>query len=283
MPDGTQPDLHLSNELQNYYAVYSEDRRLTAGAGLVEAARTREIIGRWLKPPPTVVFDVGGGPGAYALWLAREGYDVHLIDPVSLHIEHALRASAGQTEHLLASVAIGDARHLEYRNGVADAVLLLGPLYHLTRRTDRMLALREARRVLVDGGLVIAAAISRFASTLDGIWRDLLADPEFEKIVVRDLDDGQHRNSTNNRSYFTTAFFHHPDELRAEVEDAGFQLEAILAVEGPGWLLHDLDAFWADKNRRFRLLEALRRIEDEPSLLGASAHLLAVGRKPASL
>ena len=83
------------------------------------------------------------------------------------------------------SATLGDARKLAFPDRSADAVLLLGPLYHLTERADRLAALREARRVLRPGGVVFAAAISRFASLLDGLARDLLDDPDFRPIRDR--------------------------------------------------------------------------------------------------
>jgi SAM-dependent methyltransferase len=161
-----------------------------------------------------------------------------------------------------------------------DAVMLLGPLYHLTERADRVAALREARRVARPGGLVVVAAISRFASLMDGLMRGLLADPDFARIVDADLRDGQHRNPTTKSEYFTTAFFHRPDELRAEIADAGWRLDSLLAVEGPAAY-----ANLARTNRRReppsleRSLALIERIEAEPSLLGASPHWLAVGRR----
>ena len=156
---------------------------------------------------------------------------------------------------------------------------MLGPLYHLTRREERLAALREAGRVLCDNGVLLAAGISRFASTLDGLRSGLLDDPRFVRIVSRDMADGQHRNPTDDPRYFTTAFFHHPDELRAEVTEAGFVLEALIGIEGPGWLLQDFERWWEDPQRRARLLAAIRSVETEPSLLGASAHMMAVGRR----
>jgi hypothetical protein len=126
---------------------------------------------------------------------------------------------------------------------------------------------------------VLATVVSRFASAFDGLWRGFLDDPVFQSIVRQDLINGQHRNPTNHPRYFTTTYFHHPAELRMELEDASLKHEATLAIEGPGWLLPDFDSHWNDGDRRERLLDIIRSIEAEPSLLGASSHLMAVGRR----
>jgi hypothetical protein len=127
--------------------------------------------------------------------------------------------------------------------------------------------------------VVLAAAISRFASTLDGLRLGLFDDPAFARIAERDLEDGQHRNPTDDPRYFTTAYFHRPEELKAEAEEAGLAHEATLGVEGPGWLLHDFERWWGDEARRGRLLAVAQALEAEPSAVGVSAHLLAVARK----
>jgi SAM-dependent methyltransferase len=158
-----------------------------------------------------------------------------------------------------------------------DVVLMLGPLYHLTERDDRVRALAEARRVVRPGGLVASAAISRFASLLDGLNHRFLDDPRFAAIVERDLATGQHRNPDAHEGWFTTAYFHLPSELPAELADAGLRLEALLGLEGPGWLFPDLiedDSAWET------LMHAARAVEEEPALLGISAHLLAVAFRP---
>jgi SAM-dependent methyltransferase len=159
-------------------------------------------------------------------------------------------------------------------------VLLLGPLYHLTHRQDRIAALAEARRVLIPGGLLLSAYISRFASACDGIQDGMLRDAAFAAIVHQDLSDGIHQNPTNRPDWFTTAYFHRPDEIEAEIGEAGLVFELLLAVEGPGWVSEDLDAWLNDDAEREQLLSVLRRMESEPSLLGASAHLVSVARRP---
>jgi hypothetical protein len=155
----------------------------------------------------------------------------------------------------------------------------MGPLYHLTAAADRAAALHEAFRVLTSGGTVVVAAISRYASALDGLRRRLTADPRFVAIRNRDLVDGQHRNSTENNDYFTTAYFHHPDGLRSELEAAGFEDVRVVGVEGPGWLLQDFDARWKDDALRKDLVDTARILESEPAIVGVSAHFLGLGRK----
>jgi hypothetical protein len=128
-------------------------------------------------------------------------------------------------------------------------------------------------------GLLFAAAISRVASALDGLTRDLFADPVFWPIVQQDLDEGIHENPKENMDYFTTAYFHRPEDLRSEVTAAGFSKVSVLGVEGPGWLLADFDARWRDTRRREDLLRTARVLESEPSIQAVSAHLIAVGRR----
>jgi SAM-dependent methyltransferase len=265
-------------EMAAHYESGIEENRLSTW-GRLEFIRTMEILRRHLPAPPATIADAGGGPGAYAWPLAGDGYAVHLLDPMGLHIEQARAARPVTGIAELASAQVGDARHLPWADGAIDVVLLLGPLYHLTEPEDRLAALSEARRVLRSGGLLVAAAISRFASTYDGLVRGFIAEPEFRSIVERDVCEGQHRNPERHPDWFTTAYFHHPNELASEIRQGGFDIDALLAVEGPAGWLSNLDWWLAEESRRTALLTAIRRVESDPSLLGASPHLLAVAHK----
>jgi SAM-dependent methyltransferase len=268
-----------SEVAQHYVSGYEATRLFGSAQGQLERLRSQEIIGCRLPALPARVLDVGGAGGAYSLWLLDQGYEVHLIDALPLHVELAERSLNGHPNHRLASARVGDARRLEEPDCSADAVLLMGPLYHLTGRDDRLQSLREAHRVLRSGGMLFATAISRFASLLDGLSRNLIDDPVFCEILKTDLETGQHGNPTYHPDYFTTAFFHRPDELADEVREAGFTLESLIAVEGPAWLLANLEERLKETEKRNQLLELLRSVESDPSLIGMSAHLLAVARK----
>jgi SAM-dependent methyltransferase len=269
----------LDPVISDYYERAPEEARLKQGPFQLEEVRTRELIQRFALPPPGVVVDIGGAAGAYALWLAEAGYSVHLLDRVPRLVAEAERRSAAAARPLR-SCRVGDARALDVPTETADVVLLLGPLYHLTDPGDRARALQEAARVLKPGGRLFAAAISRWASAFDGLARDLIPDPRFARIVEQDLRNGQHRNPTERLDYFTTAYFHHPEELAAEVRATGLAVEGVYGLEGPGWILPDVAERMADAERRETLLRVARMLETEPLIVGSSAHLLAVAQRP---
>jgi SAM-dependent methyltransferase len=266
-------------QVADHYDSGYEADRLHKGTGNLDRERSRELLKRFLPLAPATILDIGGGPGGHACWLAQQGYEVHLIDITPLHVQLAREASQRQPEAPLASVSVGDACSLSWNAKTADVVLLFGPLYHLTDEKDRLAALQEAHRVLKSGGILLAVGISRFASMFDGLRQGFLKDPHFAEIVTQDLKDGQHRNPTHHPEYFTDAFFHHPDELRQEVAQAGFVVRGIYSVEGPCWLLRDFEERWNNPEYQERLLLIARTLETESSLLGASAHLMAVAEK----
>ena len=257
-----------------HYQAIREEERITAGLGQLELVRTQEILRRHLPPPPARILDIGGATGVHAAWLAEDGYNVHVVDIAPRHVEMVKRTLSS----LGVTAEVGDARALGSSDHTFDVALLFGPLYHLTERDDRIVALRESMRVVRPGGIVAVAAISRFASLFDGLVRGFLFDRGFRPIVERDLQDGQHRNPEGHPHWFTTAYFHHPDELRDEIEGAGLDVLDLVGVEGlAGWLAH-LGDQWDTVDGREAILYAAQAVESEPSLLGLSAHLLAVGQ-----
>ena len=234
------------------------------GQPRLELVRTLELLERFMPPAPADVLDVGGGPGVYAAALTDRGYRVRLVDAMAEHVEQARRDGRFEAD-------VGDARQLDAADELYDAVLLMGPLYHLTDRRDRVAALLEARRVLRRGGVLFAVAISRYASLFDSLRFERYDDPAFLSIVERDLDDGQHRNEENVDGWFTTAFFHHPDELEAEIREAGFELDSVVGIEGPGaWFSAPADV----------QLWAARVTERDLTMRAVSPHLVAVVRRP---
>lgn len=256
-----------------HYETYREEDRFSTGLGELELLRTQEVLLRHLPPAPARLLDVGGATGAHAQWLVAAGYAVHIVDLTPRHVEKAL-VDLGP---MGVTAEVGDARELTASSESYDSVLLLGPMYHLTTRSDRIKSLREASRVVRTHGVVAVAAISRFASLCDGLARGFFFDPRFRKIVERDLADGQHRNPENVPRWFTTAYFHEPQQLKTEIEDAGMQVRELVGVEGPAGCMKNLVERWDTPEDREAILYAARAVESEPSIIGMSGHLLAIG------
>ena len=269
--------MSTEDEIRRHYALGEERDRLQTPFGQVEFARTCEILERALPPPPALVADVGGGPGRYSLWLAGRGYRVLHRDLMQLHVEQvsADAAEAG----LEVEARIADARELDLAGASVDAVLLLGPIYHLPTRDDRVAALAEARRVVRRGGPVFAVAVSRWAPRLHGEVAGRLGE-EFETMAkaVAEVERSGRLLPLFEGSF--SGYCHRPDELRAEVAAAGLELVDLTGVEGIAFALSDLEERMASPELRSIVLGAARALERVPELLGLSPHLLATARRP---
>ncbi|MFD1145839.1 class I SAM-dependent methyltransferase [Saccharothrix hoggarensis] len=262
----------MDQEIRDFYARGFERERLRGGNGRLELLRTQEVVRRFLAPRSRVL-DVGGATGVHAEWLAADGHDVLVVDPVPSHVE-AAAALPG------VSAVVGDARDLP-DDGPFDVVLLLGPLYHLLERDDRVRAWREASRVLRPGGVVAGAVIGRLAALHDGLRKEFPLDTRYRALVEHSMATGEHLPPADT-PWFTTAYFHRPEEAADEARAAGLDVVGTFGLEGAAWMLPnaDLDALYDDPVRFEYLMWSLRETESEPSVLGASAHLIAVAAKP---
>ena len=222
---------------------------------------------------------MGGGPGRYSLWLAKVGYEVHLIDPVHKHLEQAREASLSQPRYALKSVSEGDAQTLDHPDDSVDLLLLMGPLYHLPVREHRLAALREARRVLKESGVLIVTAVNRFAFLMDGLMDGYIDDPSYLSMLRSNLGDGRYEPDYYTPGYFTTSFFHRPDELESEVAESGLRQIGLFSVQGPGEYAKDLDGRMSDPARRGQLLDLIRLVEGERILMGMASHIVLVAGK----
>lgn len=262
-------------ELERYYGRDEEKDRLASGVGRVEFLRTIEVIGRHLPPPGAVIADIGGGPGHYTDWLIEHGYTVIHRDPIPLHVDHVSRRHGSAVD-----AAVGDARSLDLGSASVGAVLLLGPLYHLNERSDRLKALAEANRIVQPNGPVFAAAISRWAPRLHGMLVDRV---HLKYPVINQLIDEMERTGQmpplHDSSF--TGYAHTVEQLADEVQDAGLEMESLVSVEGLSFALGDLDQRLEDPDELTLLLGVLRTVEKVPELRGLGPHLLVTARRPA--
>lgn len=264
---------HLEVSLvRTFYEANAEREAGRLDLHRTELAVTMRALVDHLPPAPARVIDVGGGPGRYALELAHRGYAVTLVDLSLRQVDLALNVA--RDESMALTGCEGDARDLSaFADASFDAVLLLGPLYHLFTEADRRQAVAEARRVLRPGGVVFAAALLRYAPIRWAAKHDpelLIREPEAARAI---LEDGQLRPPAGG---FIDAYCMTPDELEPLMAGAGFERRALLGCEGlvsfieeevnvlsgPAW------EAWVDLNYR---------AAHDPVLLGASEHILYVG------
>ncbi|MFG1652492.1 class I SAM-dependent methyltransferase [Micromonospora sp. NPDC049275] len=265
-------DQHSSDIVDYYTQHYREDQRLTGRPqARLEWIRTLELLRDLLPEPGARVLDVGGGTGAYARALVSAGHQVRLVDLVPGHVAHA------RTGQPSIDAQVADARALPYADDAFDAALLLGPLYHLVRRVDRLRALREAVRVTGPGGRVVAAVISRFAGALDFAATGRLDERTLAEARTL-LTDG----TNDPRIGFTHAYFHRVEEITDECRAAGLTEVVVHGVEGPAWTAAEAAIGGVAEERVFGgALDLARVYSSEPALVASSAHLLAIGRVPA--
>ena len=257
------------SQMRDYYEQGKERDRLAGSKGALEFERTMEIVQRRMPPAPAAVADIGGGPGRYARWLAELGYTVQHRDLMDLHVEQ-LRAFG----HPSIQTAAGDARHLDLADSSVDAVLLLGPLYHLTEREDRIQTLKEARRIVRAGGPIFIAAISRWAPRLDGVLQERLYEQNLDFLSLLPEVERTGKLPPVIPNGFV-GYTHRPGDLADEVSEAGLQLDDLVGVEGLPLAGTDMESRVGDQTAWNVLLDAARAIERVPELLGLSPHLIA--------
>jgi ubiquinone/menaquinone biosynthesis C-methylase UbiE len=200
------------------------------------------------------------------------------VDLTSGNIE-LVRKYSEATGICLKNFETGDAVSLRFADEQFNMVLLMGPLYHLIKRAERIRALTEARRVLKREGILLAAVISRYASLIDGFQKDLIADDRFYDLLLHDLKTGTHLNKTENLEYFTTAYFHTRQEIISEIAESGLIFEKLIPVESFGWMVKNFNEKEKDTLYMKKLLDTIRMLEANEDLLPISPHIIAIARK----
>jgi SAM-dependent methyltransferase len=228
-----------------------------------------------LLPADARVLDLGGGPGRWTIWLARRGHQVVLADvsPRQLEIARRELAKAGIEPEAVLEV---DARDLgRFTAGEFDAVLALGPFYHLVTAADRELAAREAHRVLRPGGVLLATVMTRYSwllgVLLEGGSRRL---PDVRRL----LEDGVYRNDEPGR--FTEAYLYRPAEVVPFFESSGFETTRVMASQSFLYLAQEevAELHERDGEAYAALLDIAYQAATDPSILGIAGHILYAGR-----
>jgi len=267
----------ISRNIEIFYNNASEETRLEKGMGVFEFERIKVLIEKYLPESNSRIIDVGGGTGKYAAWLAQKGHEVHLVEPVSKHIEIA--KNRVKTLKNKFSIYLAEARKLEFPNNFADLIILHGPLYHLQAKEDRALAISEAKRVVKNNGIILGFAINYTASTLVGLLNGLIHKRSFFDMCKQELINGVHNPPSDFPWLLAEAYYHKPEELKDE-----FTLQELIhlntyAVEGLVWLDKNYFANMLHKKNRETLMELLQTTETDCYLLPFSPHMMIAVQK----
>jgi ubiquinone/menaquinone biosynthesis C-methylase UbiE len=264
-----------NDEVFQYYENYNENERMDKHP--IEFIRSKEIISRYLPFTPMKIVDLCGASGHYAYWLAKMGHEVHLMDLSEKHIKETV-ANKEKYNVELSSIRQGDARSTDFEDEAFDMVLLMGALYHLHEKDDRIKCIKETYRILKPGGIAVFAYISRYASILDGFSKNLINDPLYLEIMEKDYYTGIHKNIENKTKYFTNAYLHPTKEIYEELLYSKYANIIVYGVEGFSTLLNEKEYF-SDKKKLKILLKYLKLFEQDIEMMGTSHHRLAICKK----
>jgi len=260
------------NQVEDFYNRSADQEWNRLERHRTEFSVTMKALSEHLPSVPANLIDIGAGPGRYSIELAKNGYQITLVDLSMVSLDLA-KEKASLVNIKFKDVIQQDATDLSRVSDKSfDGVLLFGPLYHLIDVEKRRNAILEAKRVMKQNGVLFATFITRFAPFRDSAVKQtdwVTNDHEYAQKV---LSSGKHTEGKQ----FPNAYFAHPDEIQPLMEDCGFATISILGVEG-------IVAGHEDEVNKLRgsdwekWVDLNFRLGMEPSLFGASDHILYIG------
>lgn len=273
------------DDVRAYYAVFAErewQRLANADDGAIEYALTCAMLERYLPPAGGRILDIGGGAGRYTIWLAERGYRVVLADlsPNLLELAQARITKANVTDQIEAIIEADACDLSRWSDESFDAVVCLGPFYHLPNSKDREYAAHEIVRVLRRGGTAFIALMPRLA-----LLRRILARPDERKHLadaawtMRLMKHGIYENKVSGK--FTHAYGEQPLEIEPFFRRHGLEQMRLLSAEGiTGGLQKAVsEALTSEPDIRQEIFNLLLETADDPTILGTANHLLYIGRR----
>jgi 2-polyprenyl-3-methyl-5-hydroxy-6-metoxy-1,4-benzoquinol methylase len=258
------------NEIEHWYDTeYDEWQRLERHK--IEFDITKRYLDEFIIGENLQIFDIGGGPGRYSIYLAEKGHKVTLLDLSKRNIEVAKR-KAFERGIVLEDYIHGNALELDYFKQKYDVVLLMGPLYHLLEESERKKAVEGALKLLKPNGMIIVSFISNYAPIQDNLSQ------LFTIESVEGLLDYLKNGENKDQGGFTTAFFIDLNEARALMKSFGLKEIIFAGIENIlGCKEKEINLLEESEYRKW--LEIGYHLSKDENVIGTSQHFLYIGRK----
>lgn len=267
----------MSQIVRDYYNSHAEQEwnRLDDPYSQVEWLSTLRLMDRYL-PDSGHICDIGCGPGRYAIELLQQGYQVTLFDLSAKELalaEERIGELGLQAEAYISE----DARNLQVLDAeIYDGVLLLGPLYHVQDRQERINIIRNAFRVLKPGGIAMFSYLNSWGVLKAGVteFSDSYRDPEHIYMYLQEqaLDENQG---------FTECYFSIPARALEEIELGGFDVVSYAGAESflAGMRAEVTRHYKEDRQVYDHLVQAASETSEAPQYRDATEHLLIIAQK----
>lgn len=251
----------LSN-IEKHYNKHPEDLRLQRRHGIVEFETTMYHLHRFLRPGYQLL-DIGAGTGRYTSALMAEGFGVKAVELVQRNID------VFKKREPTANVVKGDARYMPFLpSATADITLLLGPLYHLIGKEEKVKALTEAKRVTKPGGLIFVAYLMNEYSILSYCFDEERIGGLMERGAV---DSNFHIQAQPDELYDYVRI----EDIDALNSEAGLERITIFSPDGPAdYMRTRINQMSEETFRRF--IEYQKSVSERTDLMGAGSHVVDV-------
>ena len=256
--------------LEEYYNTHNEDLRLTSRHGQIEYLTTMKYVREYLSGvPDAAILEVGAGTGRYSVTLAKEGYDVTAVELIGHNLD-ILRTKLDGTEPI--TVLQGNALDLSVLpDGKFDLTLLLGPMYHLYTKQDKLKALSEAVRITKPGGRIMVAYCMNEPTVILYVF------------VAKHLDEALNNDMLTEDWHCKSEPKEIIDLVRTEdiaALDSAFPVERLklVATDGAAHYLRDMIDGMDDKTFS-KWMDYHFSVCERQDLIGASNHTLDILKK----
>ncbi len=263
----------MKNNVVNSYQNSTEELRFDIKSRKIEFINTTRIIDEHITKKSNIL-DCAAGTGVYAFYYADRGHNVTATDITPRHIE-IIRENLITKDYKMKTAAL-DATDLSvFADNSFDVVFNMGPFYHLKDNEQREKCISECLRVLKPNGLIFTAYISRyFIFQFVGLANSNFID---KKLSQQILDTGI-VNHEDEKCFWTDTYYTTIEEMESLYKDYNVEIVDHFAQDG-------ITPYFKDKIEDFTeeqfdiWCDNHYRICREKSQLGASNHIIIVGKK----